>query len=221
MLSAFAMICRAQAVDTTTLEKKARYYFGQIKDNKSRAITPLTLRKAFGAVTNLALAGIIPDSTTHPAISRTPDSYDKGISLFQIRAFDGWPFDGTLLVQKGADGHTTQCITSGVSSFPDQRTRSTYLDESTYTWTSWDAYSLSVLLDVPEIANNATYHTVVDMPGVIYTSRIRRCILSSNLYGLIMSVDVDADGKVGVYFSNLTGAAVNPAPGTLYILTRD
>ncbi|WP_353720168.1 hypothetical protein [Dyadobacter sp. 676] len=113
-----------QAPDTSTLEKKARWHYGQIKDNKVRAITPLNFRKAFNAVTNLAMQTIIPDTITHPPITWAPEDYPEGLSMYYIRPQDGWPFFGTLFVEKNAEGHVVQTITANDTPFLDQRKRS-------------------------------------------------------------------------------------------------
>ena len=57
----------AQTVpDTTTLEGKARYNVGRIRDNSVRAITPKDFRNAFNSVIDLSLAKVVDLQTSLP-----------------------------------------------------------------------------------------------------------------------------------------------------------
>lgn len=217
LLTVLTFAATAQDPDTTTLEKKARYYTARIKDNNKRAITPQDFRKAFNANINLALADAIPDTTTHPAPSLLPADYPEGLSLYQIKAADGWPFDGSLLVQRSSDGHAVQTITSALSSFADQRIRTSYVTD----WTTWDCNSASVTVDPPSLADGEQFELTIAVPGVDRVSRVKRLSFSGALEGVLILNNVPSDNTVRILFWNTTGATVDVGAGVVSVLTVD
>lgn len=209
----------AQAPDTTTLEKKAVYYSGQIKDNKVRAITPLMLRKAFNAVKNLALATVIPDTSTHPAVDLVPSDFDEGIGMFQIREADGWQFDGTLLVEKSADGHAIQTATAATTIYPDQRKRVSYPGQDG--WTRWNAYSAIANVDLPDMPVGGSFTVIIDVLQINREWIIKRLVYNGDLDGLLMYKGNTHEGQVSVMFQNTTAAAIDPGPATIEVLVAN
>jgi hypothetical protein len=199
-----------QAPDTSTLEKKARWHYGQLKDNKARAITPLHFRKAFNAVTNLALQTIIPDTSTHPPFTWAPEDYPEGLSMYYIMTQDGWPFFGTLFVEKNADGHVVQTITANDAPFLDQRKRSSNADGGLFTWGEWDVMQVTVNYDPPSIPPGDIHQIDVSVPGLHRYARVKRLFVSVDTSPVRVnaSVNFNADGSLTVYSYN--GDSVNP-----------
>ncbi|GGB98567.1 hypothetical protein GCM10011325_27270 [Dyadobacter sediminis] len=208
----------AQVPDTTTLEKKARYHTEQLKDNKTRAITPLHLRKAFNAVTNLALANVIPDLTTHPKSYAASSTYPDGISMFQITKVDGWPFDGTLLVEKSKDGQTMQTITASTNStFIDQRKRTNFINVNSVDWTPWDIISTTSGLNPPVLKPGESFSHNVFFSGLTAQHRIKRIYFSSNQTGIILQSGKVEFNSATVIFTNSSLADIDLFSGLLTV----
>lgn len=224
LLALAGMLSYGQAPDTSTLEKKARWHYGQLKDNKVRTITPLHFRKAFNAVTNLALQTVIPDTVTRPHISQAAEEYPEGLSMYYIMIQDGWPFFGTLLVEKNADGHVVQTITANDTPFLDQRKRSSNVDGGLFTWSEWDVHVISVNYDPPALGPQGVDDVQVVLPGVDRNSRIKRVIVSQDVAPVRINAQVapGADELISVYAYNSDPVnTVNANPVSLTIFIED
>lgn len=222
----FASLCTlvfSQKPDTTTLEKKARYHIDQISDNKIRAITPLHLRKAFNAVSNLALGNVTTDDTTLPKPTALSSAFPVGISMFRIREQDGWPFNGTLLVEKRSDYHAVQTITSHdsftSSAFIDQRKRTNYhvFISGEDKWSPWDVISVSYLTGFQLIKPGESMMYSVNLPGVTVHHRIKRINFSTNPSGIIWQLEKITDGTITVRYTNYSQSDITLPLGSLRI----
>jgi len=224
LFALMAALSYGQAPDTSTLEKKARWHYGQIKDNKARAITPLNFRKAFNAVTNLALQTIIPDTITHPPITWAPEDYSEGLSMYYIMTQDGWPFFGTLFVEKNADGHAVQTITANDTPFLDQRKRSSNTDGGLFTWSEWDVIKISVNYDPPILPPGDIHEIQIIVPGLDRYSRVKRLIVSQDTSPVRVNAQVNfnADETLTIYSYNSDIVnSVNANPVSLSIFIED
>lgn len=224
LLTLAGTLSYGQAPDTSTLEKKARWHYGQIKENKGRAITPLHFRRAFNAVTNLALQTIIPDTVTHPPITWAPEDYPEGLSMYYIMIQDGWPFFGTLFVEKNADGHVVQTITANDTPFLDQRKRSSNADGGLFTWSEWDVIQITINYDAPSISPGDVHQVQVIVPGLHRYARVKRLIISQDTSPVKINAQVDfnADETLTVYSYNSDIVnSVNANPVSLSIFIED